>query len=168
MTKQNYNMLHYILLRCISLTCWEITLGLSTIGVTTKSLVWKIRSEMSSLSSKTRISCGACLALCNVVFASNGDWVNSSGTGVCAVKGRELQRNKGYLTKIWEMSRYVFVRLLLGRLLVQGHQTWQGGRGWARKKSAEVRFHGNDFVAMISRKFSHGQDISARVMIFCI
>ncbi len=54
---------------------------------------------MSSLSSKTRISCGACLALCNVVLASNGDCVNSSGTGVWAVKGRELQRNKRYINR---------------------------------------------------------------------
>ncbi len=65
------------------------------------------------------------------------------------------------------MSRYVFVRLLLGRLWTDGHQTWQGGRGWARKKSREFRFHGNPFVAMLARKFSYSHDIGPRVMIFC-
>ncbi len=73
----------------------------------------------------------------------------------------------GYLTKIWETSRYVFVRLLLGHLRTDGQQTWQGGWGWARKKSPEVRFHGNPFVAMLTRKFSHSHDIGSRVMIFC-
>ena len=32
-----------------------------------------------------------------------------------------------------------------------------------KKKSDEVRFHGNDLVAMLTRKFSHSQDIGARV-----
>ncbi len=73
-----------------------------------------------------------------------------------------------HLTKIWEMSRYVFVRLLLGHLWTYGRQTWQGGRGWARKKSGKVRFYGNLFVAMLTRKFSHGQDIGARAPIFCM
>ncbi len=64
------------------------------------------------------------------------------------------------------MSRYVFVRLLLGRLLVHGPQTWQGDWEQARKKSREVCFHGDPFVAMLTRKFSHSHDIWSRVMIF--
>ncbi len=59
-----------------------------------------------------------------------------------------------------------FVRKLLRRLGADGDQTWQGGRGWARKKSGEVRFQGNDLVAMLTRKFSHGQDIGPMVLIF--
>ena len=31
-------------------------------------------------------------------------------------------------------------------------QTWQGGRGGARKKPRGTRFHGNDHVVMATRK----------------
>ncbi len=61
-----------------------------------------------------------------------------------------------------------FVRKLLRRLGADRGQTWQGGRGRARKKSGEVRFQGNDLVAMLTRKFSHSQVIGARVTIFCM
>ncbi len=51
-----------------------------------------------------------------------------------------------------EMSRNLFVRLLLRRLRTDGHQTWQGGRGRARKKPRGARFHGNHPVAMATKK----------------
>ncbi len=51
-----------------------------------------------------------------------------------------------------EMSVRVFVRLLLCCLQTNGHQTWQEGRGRARKKSPRTRFHGNKFVAMATKK----------------
>ncbi len=53
------------------------------------------------------------------------------------------------------MSRYVFVRILLGRLLVQGRQTWQGNQGRARKKSRDNEILKFQSVAMEIRKFCH-------------
>ncbi len=50
------------------------------------------------------------------------------------------------------MSVCLFVRLLLGRLRTDLHQTWQGGRGRARKTPRGTRFHGNQFVAMATKK----------------
>ncbi len=46
----------------------------------------------------------------------------------------------------------VFVRLLLRRLQTDGRQTWQEGRGRARKKHGGVCFHGNHHVAMATKK----------------
>ena len=60
----------------------------------------------------------------------------------------QKRHNRHNLTKIWETSRYVFVRLLLGLLRTYRHQIWQGGPNGARKNSREVRFHGNCFVTM--------------------
>ncbi len=64
------------------------------------------------------------------------------------------------------MSVAAFVRKLLCWLRADGHQTWQGGPYGARKKSGDVRFHGNPFVAMEIRKFSHSEDIGSRMTLF--
>ena len=53
-----------------------------------------------------------------------------------------------HLTIKPEISRTLFDRYLLGHLQTNGHQTWQGGRGWAQKGPRETRFHGNHNVVM--------------------
>ena len=57
------------------------------------------------------------------------------------------------------MSRYLFVRLLLGRLWTYAGQTWQGGPAGARKTPRENEILKFQMVAMETRKFSHGSDI---------
>ena len=64
------------------------------------------------------------------------------------------------------MSRYVFVRLLLGRLWTYGCQTWQGGLGGARKTPRENEILKFQMVAMETRKFSHGPGIGPMMLNF--
>ncbi len=73
-----------------------------------------------------------------------------------------------YLTIIWVVSVAGFVRKLLRRLWTDGGQTWQGGWYWVRKKSGEIRSHGNHFVAMETRIFSHSLVIGSRGVNFCL
>ena len=57
-----------------------------------------------------------------------------------------------YLTTKPGVSVALFVRKLLCRLQADGHQTWQEGQGRAQKKSRGTRFHGNQCVAMATKK----------------
>ncbi len=67
-----------------------------------------------------------------------------------------IHKKVDHLTKIWEMSRYVFVRLLLSHLRTYGSQIWQGCRGGAQKKSRENEILKFQSVAMEISKFCHG------------
>ena len=62
------------------------------------------------------------------------------------------------------MSVCLFVRELLRRLWVHGHQTWQGGRGQARKTPRENKILKFQLVAMETRKFSPGSDIGPMML----
>ncbi len=64
------------------------------------------------------------------------------------------------------MSRYVFVRLLLGRLWTYGCQTGQGGPDGARKTPCKIEILKFQMVAMETRKFSHGPGIGRIVLNF--
>ena len=57
-----------------------------------------------------------------------------------------------HLTIKGEMSMCLFVRYILQRLRTDLHQTWKEGRGWTRKTPRGTRFHGNQFVAMATKK----------------
>ena len=58
------------------------------------------------------------------------------------------------------MSVCLFVCHLLRRLRTDMHQTWQEGRGWARKVPRGTRFHGNRLVAMATKYLWPDQDCS--------
>ncbi len=62
----------------------------------------------------------------------------------------------------------MFDRLLLGRLWAEKDQTWWEGLGRLPKGAKAIGFHGNQFVAMVTRKFSHASQNWPMVLIFCI
>ncbi len=60
----------------------------------------------------------------------------------------------------------LFDQLLLSRLRTYGHQTWQGGRGWARNPAWGIRFHGNGFVLIRNGIFSQSSPVCLIVLDF--